>query len=825
MHLRASFPGTWVRLSPLLASSFNVPHFGGPRSGRLLAAAVIVTLLGSNPAAAQTPGSTGSTWPQSASSHVTSGAAGSWDGRFISPVDPELILDMVVDERGHVYVTGRFDQISGVLARSIAGWDGTRWYALTDELRSPPPIAAARGGEIVFARADDSGAEVMKWDGKQASALGTDLSAVESIAVGAEGDIYASGCKPVYRGDPTGPGVVRLDGGSWRRLHGAPDCTRFMQYASGHLFAAWGGTLYRWIDSTALWERVVEHTVSGNSAHLHVMGPDHVFDIRTWFEHGTLFEELYEWRGGDWTRVQLPVDPLETGRMHTGLDGRLLVPARLEDGWVVMAMEDGQWKVLTPPTSEIFRVASGADGGIYATGKIGLAGGEIVRIARWDGESWQAVTRRGQGAAVSVSALVRDRNDDMFVLLDRYGRDRQIGDDQATLARWSGTGWKRIDPPSGYVSSIAAGRASDLFANIHEGPLNQTNTVTYRWRDDTWSAIAPLQCPNGSDEARDLYVIDADLQGRVYGFFSCDAFRGLARWDGQTWEILGEFEAPPQQISSVYAIALDNEGGLYVGGRFTRAGGADASAIAYWDGSNWSSVGGGLHVTHDFSASVYAMVWDRGQLYVGGIIERAGSQPASGVLQWDGSQWSSLGGGGPVRALAIDENGLLYAGGDFTSLGYAYYDRIARWNGRNWDSLGDGIQGRVVHHLQFDSSGSLWVAGDFFGAGGSGASNIAIWHPDPDEEIARPHPVEMLVFPNPARDVAHIQLSVDAPGVYTAVLYDVLGRHVQTVFTRDLADLVRHSFTLDMSGLTAGIYYLHVRGDGVQFTRPVLRVR
>jgi hypothetical protein len=596
-----------------------------------------------------------------------------------------------------------------------------------------------------------------------------------------------------------------------------------MQYASGQLFAAWGDALYRWDASATVWERVVEYI--GIRDFLYVVGPDHVFERRRWIEHGTWFEALYEWRGDEWTRVQMPVDPLETGRMHTGPDGRLLVPVRLEDGWVVMAMENGQWQVLTPPTSEIVRVASGADGRIYATGNIRLAGGETVSIAQWDGVSWHAVTRRGQGADVSVSALVRDRNDDMFVLLDRYGRDRHIGDEQATLARWTGAGWKRIQPPFGHVSSIAAGRASDLFATIRDGTPIQTTTVLYRWRDDTWSATAPLQCLDGEGEARGLYVIETDLQGRPYVYYSCDDASGLARWNGQAWEILGNLEAPPQQYPSVYSIAFDDEGGLYVGGRFTRAGGADASAIAYWDGSNWSSVGGGLFVAHDFSASVFAMAWDRGQLYVGGVIDRAGSDPASGVPQWDGSQWSSLGGGGSVRALAIDEHGLLYAGGDFTSMGHEYYDRIARWNGRSWDPLADGIQGRIVEHLQFDSRGSLWVTGDFFGAGGSGASNIAVWHPDPDEEIARLQPVAMDVFPNPSRDLVRIQLSVNAPGVYSAALYDILGREVRTVFTRDLAGVVRYSFTLDMSGLAAGIYYLQVRGDDVHFTRPVVRVR
>ena len=37
----------------------------------------------------------------------------------------------------------------------------------------------------------------------------------------------------------------------------------------------------------------------------------------------------------------------------------------------------------------------------------------------------------------------------------------------------------------------------------------------------------------------------------------------------------------------VEALALDNLGNLYAGGRFTSAGGVSANCIAKWDGSNW----------------------------------------------------------------------------------------------------------------------------------------------------------------------------------------------------------------------------------------------
>ena len=67
------------------------------------------------------------------------------------------------------------------------------------------------------------------------------------------------------------------------------------------------------------------------------------------------------------------------------------------------------------------------------------------------------------------------------------------------------------------------------------------------------------------------------------------------------------------------ALALDSQGNLYAGGRFTTAGGVNAAGLAKWDGANWQEIE--LDTTGEWEQTpqVYALLFDsEDNLYVGG---------------------------------------------------------------------------------------------------------------------------------------------------------------------------------------------------------------
>jgi len=90
-----------------------------------------------------------------------------------------------------------------------------------------------------------------------------------------------------------------------------------------------------------------------------------------------------------------------------------------------------------------------------------------------------------------------------------------------------------------------------------------------------------------------------------------------------------------------------------------------------------------------------------------------------------------------------------------------------------------------------------------------------------------PDGVELLgTAPNPARQRATVRFAVPedrAADAVTLRLYDVLGRRVRTVEAR--ADAGRHEQTLDVGGLSSGVYVLRLRADGVAKSRKLTIVR
>src|SRR6185436_11392597 len=99
---------------------------------------------------------------------------------------------------------------------------------------------------------------------------------------------------------------------------------------------------------------------------------------------------------------------------------------------------------------------------------------------------------------------------------------------------------------------------------------------------------------------------------------------------------------------------------------FTTAGGNPATNVAKWNGSSWSALGSGIGNVPGQNTEVNALAVSGNDLYVGGRFTAAGGLAATNVAKWNGSSWSALGSGigggffvyGGVSALAVSGSDL-----------------------------------------------------------------------------------------------------------------------------------------------------------------------
>ncbi|MCB8990519.1 MAG: DUF11 domain-containing protein [Ardenticatenaceae bacterium] len=696
-----------------------------------------------------------------------------WDGSAWHPVGlgtSSAVRALAVDSNDHLYVGGDFIYVTDsggtdLYAYRIAKWDGSSWGLLGDDAGSGGnglnnnvyalTVDASDnlyiGGQFTTAY-NASGSSVSvnyiaKWDGSSWSALGADSGAVGNgvnhivNALALDGNLlYVGGAfttaynSSVSSLDTNYIAAWDTDGSVWSALGAGSGATgNGVNNAVRALAIAPNGDLYLGGNFTIAYDDVGS-------------------DVPTRY--------LAHWDGAAW----------DSGPVSDGVD--YIVDALAFDGDQLIF--GGSFTHLMMDNSDANRVASfdtttetwgllGADqnGGIASTpvrgngvnagvvtallvhnGSVYLGGGDQIvqgpfraynsqtsavgfdAIARWDG-SWHALSNaqtqgansRGASGGAAVRAMALDSQGNLYV----GGLFSAIGNLSANgLARWDGSAWHVVGGDSG----------------------DKGNGV-----DGSVYALAV-------DSADNLYVGG----GFYYAFSDSTSGTGvsanqIAKWDGSTWTALGAGSGLSDNglNSTVYALAVDANDNLAVGGAFTTAyndtgNHVSANYVVLWNGTSWAALGAdsggsGNGVSH----AVQALLWQGGNLYVGGAFTTAYNSSVSNVTAnrialWDGSSWAMLGGGlnGVVYALALDGTDL-YVGGSFTQADGVDANKVARWDGAVWSPLGagSGVTGNglneAVYALNLSADGSLLLVGGAFTAayndvGSSVAANrLAAW--------------------------------------------------------------------------------------------------
>lgn len=176
--------------------------------------------------------------------------------------------------------------------------------------------------------------------------------------------------------------------------------------------------------------------------------------------------------------------------------------------------------------------------------------------------------------------------------------------------------------------------------------------------------------------------------------------RRVAAWSGSDWESLGS-----GLDSTISGMAFNPKTGrLLFAGFFNHAGGKPAQYLAEWDGSTWTPVAQGLPI-----APSSIRVNTLGFIFAYGYTSQTGHL----VYAWNGSQWKQIAKmDKPLGAMTIDLKNRLILGGIFTSVNNEPMTGIIGWDGSNWTNLDANFIGTPTD-FDWDTQGNLYASGSF----------------------------------------------------------------------------------------------------------------
>ena len=123
---------------------------------------------------------------------------------------------------------------------------------------------------------------------------------------------------------------------------------------------------------------------------------------------------------------------------------------------------------------------------------------------------------------------------------------------------------------------------------------------------------------------------------RITSYNVCYTKLLRASWDGVGWSPLGA-GLDSREPGALYAqaVAVGPDGEVYVGGYFDAAGGVPAHNVARWDGQSWEPLGEGVNgVVSDLAVD------SQGHLYAGGSFNIDGPRQIQYLAKWNGEVWA-----------------------------------------------------------------------------------------------------------------------------------------------------------------------------------------
>jgi hypothetical protein len=298
------------------------------------------------------------------------------------------------------------------------------------------------------------------------------------------------------------------------------------------------------------------------------------------------------------------------------------------------------------------------DGNVVAGGSFTFAGTTPTEaLASFDGAAWTDL-------GGDLGGIVRDvivRQDGSIAVAGEL----VYGDELVAFAQSTATGWSL---PGGAIHGVGYALLEDADGVLWlGGNLSDAGGNLARLDGTTWTADGTFD-----DRVSALAIYEGNL-------VAAGSFTGrISIRTGTTWAVPGG--GLDGDFSYATALAVSPSLGLVVGGELDGAGGNETPDLARWDGTAWHDVGGGVSGFGGYGFVSALLAYGDG-LFVSGGIDTAGTVTVSNLAWFDGTAWHDLGGGlADLAEAMIVADDVLYVGGPFTVAGGRPASGLAAWD-------------------------------------------------------------------------------------------------------------------------------------------------
>ena len=288
-----------------------------------------------------------------------------------------------------------------------------------------------------------------------------------------------------------------------------------------------------------------------------------------------------------------------------------------------------------------------------------ISGPGKIHTAKWTGSSWQEF---GPSPTKSPTKAA----DQPHVKLDSQGNPvlawSELSPDANAesfyVSRWDGARWQDIDIGSLSTDLSGASRSRDLAVTSTDEPILAWSVQYFEpgqaalgfnvyagpWRDKRWAGLGDtsLNLERTHYAGAASLVLDANDHPVIAWKEAKDGYEiHVKRWDGSSWQKIGQALNQGMGLGSNPRIALDKNGRPTV--VWIENAGAENIFVARWDGKTWKIFGRKLNANPKAYATSSSLALDAAGNPVVVWSEEVGKdQQRIYGLRWTGREWMAL---------------------------------------------------------------------------------------------------------------------------------------------------------------------------------------